>query len=144
MRKYSPRIITYIAIPLLACAAMWLPAPAVVAAPCGTWTGYLLMSLYYLGDKMDLVGMFSFGGSAFPPRRSLLTLIGVGLVGCLTAALIDSEVLAALLMIMNFTCIEALLRDRERKFDTSANHWLQKIAPGPGSAPHPSRDGQRL
>lgn len=122
MRKYSPRILTYITIPFLAYTAMWLPAPAVVAALWGAWTGYLLMSLYYLGDKMDLMGMFSLGGSAFPPRRSLFTLIGVGLVGCLVAALIDSEVLAALFMIMIFTCIEGLLRARERKFDTSANH----------------------
>lgn len=93
-----------------------------VAALWSTWFGYLLMSLYYLGDKMDLIGIFSFGGSAFPPRRPLFTLIGVGLVGCLIAALIDSEVLAALFMIMVFTCIEGLLRERERKFDTSANH----------------------
>lgn len=122
MRKYFPRIITYITIPLLACAAMWLPAPAMVTGLWSTWLGYLLISLYYLGDKMDLTGMFSFGGSAFPPKRAFLILIAVGLVGCLIAELIDNEVFAALLMIMIFTCIEGLLRERERKFDTSANH----------------------
>ncbi|MEG1767644.1 MAG: hypothetical protein RR311_04225 [Comamonas sp.] len=121
MKKYTPRIIFYAAMPLLALASIPFDPNTITAPLISTWFGFLMMTLYFIDDPIDIDRMWIIRIFKSPPKHIFSGIIFIGLIGLIVAAISKTSALSYIFMTFIFIALELIFRKYEQQFISHRN-----------------------